>query len=530
MAYIESVIVTGACGRIGRDLLPRLRQSRFRVRGLDREAPDDGDLIRCDLGDPAGLREAFRGVHAVVHLAGQSWECDFDRELQPDNLTGCVNVFEAASAAGVRRVIFASTTHVLGDPLDEGLPADESAPPRPDTLYAVSKLFGENLGRYYADTRGMSVLCARIGWYLRDDDERLRTDPVAQALWVSARDLEHFLVESLAVRDVHFEILNCTSDNRPPRLPLDRAREVIGYRPRDGIERDTRSASPRTMTPPIVVVGSIRSGTTLLAQCLASHPAVRYLPFEQTRDWRELAGIHVSTSATDDPSCPAYAADHLDAAAVEAARRGFVELAKQAGVRPGTRWVLKNPHLWNKLALVRRIFPEATIVVACRDLRGTVASMKRLWRDGHELHGTRYHLPVDPTECWTIRRRCDDDESRSNDASTIGDESNRTYPEAGVALLAEYWLRTYEEIERFGQAAGNVVRILHRDLVSDSMAALAPVYDAIGVGPADLGHDLEPRDGLARYRLTADEQQLLDRFEHDHRARIQALGWTDTTR
>ena len=120
MAFIKRVLVTGADGRIGRDLLPRLERSQFRVRGLDRQVSGTGaKLIQCDLGDQQGLQQAFRGMHAIVHLGGHSWEGDFHRALLPDNLAGCFNVFEAACATGVRRVVFASTSHVLGDVLTE---------------------------------------------------------------------------------------------------------------------------------------------------------------------------------------------------------------------------------------------------------------------------------------------------------------------------------------------------------------------------------------------------------------------------
>jgi nucleoside-diphosphate-sugar epimerase len=228
-------MVTGALGRIGRDLIPRLAERGLDVSGLDREPDPLGRFVQCNLDDRPRLLDAFGGMQAIVHLAGQSWECDFEKSLLPDNVAGSYHVFETACAVGARRVVFASTSHVNGGALAAGASVDESDTPTPITLYAVSKLAGEDLGRYYAATRGLSVVCARIGWHLPDDDDRLATDPVARSLWVSGRDFAQFVEKALRAPDVAFEVLNCTSANEPERLRLDRARRVLDYAPADGI-------------------------------------------------------------------------------------------------------------------------------------------------------------------------------------------------------------------------------------------------------------------------------------------------------
>ena len=66
----------------------------------------------------------------------------------------------------MRKIVFASTNHVMGFyALDQAFPVDTRAPIRPDSLYGVSKAFGEALARYYSDTFGMSMMCVRIGWF-----------------------------------------------------------------------------------------------------------------------------------------------------------------------------------------------------------------------------------------------------------------------------------------------------------------------------------------------------------------------------
>ncbi len=129
------------------------------------------------------------GVDTVVHLAGAaSPESTWDDVLGA-NVVGTRNVLEAARDAGVRRVVYASSNHVLGMyDRDEQWPVGPTDLPRPDSLYGVTKVFGETLGRYYHDAHGLSVLCLRIGWVSPDPTE---TDvELLRAMWLSEDDAE----------------------------------------------------------------------------------------------------------------------------------------------------------------------------------------------------------------------------------------------------------------------------------------------------------------------------------------------------
>ena len=123
----RTVLITGACGNIGR----KLRSAWADVYDLiliDRVAgEDDQDIITADLEilDDDWITH-FHGVDTVVHLAANTDEFAFWDDLIGPNLDALANVFHAAALAGVERLIFASSNHVMGERRDERPRADRS--------------------------------------------------------------------------------------------------------------------------------------------------------------------------------------------------------------------------------------------------------------------------------------------------------------------------------------------------------------------------------------------------------------------
>jgi uronate dehydrogenase len=155
---MKRILITGAAGKIGSVLRKGLRGSYPLIRLLDIAplgAADTGEeLYVTDIQDIAALEKAVTGVDCVVHLAGMSTEAGWEKVLRL-NIEGCYNVFEASRRAGVKRIIFASSNHAVGFHRRERF-IDTNVVPRPDTRYGVSKVFGEALGRLYADKYGLS--------------------------------------------------------------------------------------------------------------------------------------------------------------------------------------------------------------------------------------------------------------------------------------------------------------------------------------------------------------------------------------
>jgi len=228
-ARFDRLLLTGAAGVIGRQLRPRMRPWCRALRvsdiaGLGEAAPGE-ELQPARLEDAAAVQALLQGVEAVVHLGGISVEAAWQPILEA-NIVGVYHLYEAARLHGVKRVVFASSNHVTGFyRQDETI--DALAPPRPDTLYGVSKAFGENLSRMYFDRHGIQTVCLRIGSVTpRPENRRML------ATWLSIGDLERLVWASLTTPVAgHSTVFGC-SDN-PVRWWDNRHAAHIGFRPQD---------------------------------------------------------------------------------------------------------------------------------------------------------------------------------------------------------------------------------------------------------------------------------------------------------
>ncbi len=230
----RTVLLTGAAGIVGtlmRELLPPYG---YELRSFDvDEVPGAPDAVVADLGDRDALREAVAGTDAILHLAGISLEAPFEQVLKA-NIEGTYNLYEAARAEGVRRIVFASSNHAVGytswpregDPL---VPVD--TPRRPDTFYGLSKCFGEDLAQLYWDRHGIETVSVRIGsCFPRPNSVRMLS------VWMSPEDGARLFHAALTAEDVGHTVVYGSSANT--RLVWDLApSRALGYEPQDDSER-----------------------------------------------------------------------------------------------------------------------------------------------------------------------------------------------------------------------------------------------------------------------------------------------------
>ncbi|MFB3881774.1 MAG: NAD-dependent epimerase/dehydratase family protein [Armatimonadota bacterium] len=228
------VFVTGTTGRVGRVLVPALREHYALVTLHRRPAPDDPTAVLGDLSDRAHLVSLMVGCDVVLHLAAMSRDAPFAEEIVPANIVGAYNVFQAATDAGVRRIVYASSCHV-GRFKTGTHTIDPAEPYEPETIYGVSKAFGEVLGRYYHDHHGLEFIAIRIGWLLPYDDPELRTREGKRRIWLSHRDGIALFRLAIEKPGVGFAVVSGTSITSREILTLRSAREILGYEPQDDV-------------------------------------------------------------------------------------------------------------------------------------------------------------------------------------------------------------------------------------------------------------------------------------------------------
>lgn len=157
------VILTGAAGRLGTHLRRALSERGHDVVATDiRQAEAGPAVLLADLADRQAVDGLMtHGADAVVHMGGLSGEAGW-ADLLDANIVGTYNVFDAARRAGIGRIVYASSYHVVGMYPSAQRPLGTELLPRPDSLYGVSKVFGETLARLYYDKFNIDCLAIRI--------------------------------------------------------------------------------------------------------------------------------------------------------------------------------------------------------------------------------------------------------------------------------------------------------------------------------------------------------------------------------
>ena len=169
---MSSFLVTGGAGFIGSNIVERLLKEGHKVRVLDNFSTgrreniahllDKIELIEGDIRNLDTCRKAVEGVDFVLHQAAlPSVQRSIEDPLTTFqvNALGTLNILIASKEAGVKRLVYASSSSVYGD--NPQLPKREDMQPLPLSPYAVSKLAGENLCRAFHKCYGLSVVALR---------------------------------------------------------------------------------------------------------------------------------------------------------------------------------------------------------------------------------------------------------------------------------------------------------------------------------------------------------------------------------
>ena len=256
------LLLTGAAGGLGTALRQRLKANCTVLRLSDRlelgPAQPGEELALADLADADAVDAAVADCQAIVHMGGISVEGPFAPILQA-NIVGVYNLYESARKHGVKRIILASSNHVTGF-YRQSQTITPNDPPRPDSIYGVSKAFAEDLSRMYFDRYGIETACLRIGSTFPEPRDRRML-----ASWLSYDDLHRLITASLTTPVLGHTIIFGMSNNCVTWWDNHSARH-IGYVPQDSSDPFRAAVFARTPEPDLSdPTAQFQGGTFLLA-------------------------------------------------------------------------------------------------------------------------------------------------------------------------------------------------------------------------------------------------------------------------
>lgn len=174
-----NILVTGSSGHLGEAIIRLLRDGGRNAVGMD-ISPSPNTNIVGSIADRTLVKSALHGIDAIIHAATlhkPHVATHGRQEFIDTNVTGTLNLLEEAVDAGVRSLVFTSTTSVFGNALipQPGEPAawiTEDVTPQPKNIYGITKLAAENMCRLFARKYGLQATVLRTSRFFPEEDDR----------------------------------------------------------------------------------------------------------------------------------------------------------------------------------------------------------------------------------------------------------------------------------------------------------------------------------------------------------------------
>ncbi|CUH78712.1 UDP-glucose 4-epimerase [Tritonibacter multivorans] len=283
------IAVTGGSGGGGHAVILDLIANNYACVNLDIRAPKETlcPFVEVDLTDYRAVFKALEGIDAVVHFGGNP-NPDNDHFGAADrfenNTLALFNVFNAAQARGIKRVVWASSETIFGFPFEtsapQSIPLTEASIKQPQNGYALSKVISEDLAEQMAALYGMTIVGLRLSNVLYDDETAEASFQKIPGYWADTGSRRFNLWSYIDSRDAA----------RVVRLSLEADL--------DGAEVFTVAAPDTLMSQPSRELLATHFPTAEIApefgghdSPLSSEKAKRLLGFEAEHTWQRVLGV-----------------------------------------------------------------------------------------------------------------------------------------------------------------------------------------------------------------------------------------------
>ncbi len=283
---MKKIVVTGGSGGSGRYIVDELLAAGYEVLNLDVKEPVEAVAAFkvIDLVDYAAVAEAMQGYDAVVHFAANpNPDTDFvsGADRFKNNTLSTYNVFNAAAALGMQRVVWASSETVLGYPFVDVdpayVPVDGLGELLPRNSYAMSKVVCEDLARRFYDIHGLPSVGLRLSNILYTHTNHPANYAAVPGYWADPELRKFNLWGYVDARDVATAArLALEAKNNTAESVIIAAADTIMNTP----SRDLMAA----VFPDV----PIRDGMTDYESLLSNRPAFELLGYEPRYSWRDI--------------------------------------------------------------------------------------------------------------------------------------------------------------------------------------------------------------------------------------------------
>lgn len=173
---MKKVVVTGSSGKLGREIVKKLREKDYEVLGIDL-IPSETTHGLFDIRDRKLMENITKGYDAIIHTAalhGKHTDLNYPREeFIETNITGTLNLLSACVVNGIKKFLYTSTTSIYGTAMvneEQAVWVDEDLTPEPRDIYDITKLTCELLCKDYFEKEKIETTVLRVSRFLPEDE------------------------------------------------------------------------------------------------------------------------------------------------------------------------------------------------------------------------------------------------------------------------------------------------------------------------------------------------------------------------